>query len=344
MPTFRKELCDSIRPHLKGKKFSPGLVGGLDDILDHAGVPRDDGAAVSVPPAGSTPRFRKQMTDLLRPQLESGRFPAELVKAIDDLLDRAGCPRDADAPVGTPDEPAPPRDGPFAVPPGRLDVAGLRALLGLPRAGEFGDDAKKALLAALSNPRAAALTSADIDRAAADLGVSAKQIKAVRKVEVTASPFDKQGRPTILYERHVFTRNTIPKGRFNRSHPLLSGGPFGKGGFGPISAQYGKLASACALDPEAAFSGCSWGAFQILGEHAVSLGYSSAVAMGFALTEGEAAHLDCFLRFLRVNHLVDKLRACRAGDPASCVPFVSRYNGAGFREFKYHTKLAEALA
>lgn len=66
--------------------------------------------------------------------------------------------------------------------------------------------------------------------------------------------------------------------------------------------------------------------------------------MGFALTVSEAAHLDCFLRFLRVNNLVDELRACRAGNPASCVPFVRRYNGEQYAQFDYHKKLAAALA
>jgi hypothetical protein len=341
---FRKELFDSIRPDLKDGKFPVVLVDGLDNVLDRAGVPRDDGTAVTASAATGAPTtFRKELTDLVRANLATGSFSVELVKAIDALLDRAGCPRDGTAPAGAPPKPEP--VAPLAeVPPGRLDVAGLRAFLGLPRAGPFDDAAKSALLARLSNPKAPGLTDADIARAAADLGVSPNHIKAVRKVEVRKSPFDDHGRPTILYERHVFTRNTVPKGRFNASNPAISGGPYGKGGYGLASAQYGKLADACALDPEAAFRGCSWGAFQVLGEHAIDLGYPSAVAMGFALCVSEAAHLDCFLRFLKRNSLVDELRACRAGDPASCIPFVRRYNGQDFATFQYHKKLAAALA
>ena len=88
---------------------------------------------------------------------------------------------------------------------------------------------------------------------------------------------------------------------------------------------------------------CSWGAFQVLGEHAEGLDYESPYAMALALAESEGVHLDCFRRFVESRKLVDEFRACRRGDPESCVPFVQRYNGAGFRAFDYHTKLANAI-
>jgi|GEM_PF-715455 len=346
MAAFRKDLCDLIRPETQTGKLSGELVKQIDDILDRAGVARDDGGPPSAPKAtGSASALRKELTDLIRPHLAGGKFSDRLVQAIDSQLDRAGVPRDSAQSTGaSAAKPAQASNvSAAAVPPGRLDVAGLRSLLGLSAAGAFDQQAKDALLARLANPKAPSLSDADFDRAAADLNVPAKHIKAVRKVEVREAPFNAEGRPTILYERHVFARNTVPKGRFNGTHPAISGGPYGKGGYGSKSAQYGKLADACALDPEAAFSACSWGAFQVLGEHGRALGYGSAVAMGFALTASEAAHLDCFLRFLRVNGLVDKLRACRAGDAKSCIPFVRGYNGKGFAEFDYHNKLAKAL-
>jgi hypothetical protein len=163
-------------------------------------------------------------------------------------------------------------------------------------------------------------------------------IKAVRKVEAPRGSFDDEGRPTILYERHVFSRNSGR--RFDASHPILSSRT--QGGYGKFSIQYDKFADACALDPEAAFKACSWGAFQVLGENAVALGYASAYDMVQRLLVSEAAHLDSFIRFVRTNKLVDKLRACRAGDPASCVPFVKAYNGKDFAKNNYHVNLANA--
>lgn len=225
---------------------------------------------------------------------------------------------------------------------GRLTVEGLQHRLGVVVDGKFGPGSKKALAGALTNASAPALTAADFDRVAARLGVGANIIRAVRKVEAPRGAFDITGKPTHLYERHVANRNTVPPGRFAKSHPDLFGGPYGRGGYGAYSGQFDKLADACFLDPEAAFRACSWGAFQVLGENAVALGYPSAFDFALALVASEAAHLDSFVRFVETNGLVDELRQVRAGVPDSAIPFVSKYNGPGFREFNYHVNLTEA--
>lgn len=202
------------------------------------------------------------------------------------------------------------------------------------------------MVALLTNTKAPALTDDDYARAAADLGngVTVKHMKASKRVEAPRGAFDDAGRPSILYERHVFSRNTHPKGRFNADHADLSAlKGYGPGGYGSFGAQYGKLERAYALDPEAAFEACSWGAFQVLGENAAALGYESARAMAVELAKSEAAHLDSYVRFIKVNGLADDLGRCRAGDPDSCIPFVEGYNGHGFRQFSYHVKFAEAL-
>ena len=203
-----------------------------------------------------------------------------------------------------------------------------------------------AMIKKLTNTDAPALTNEDYERAAAELGhgVTPKHMRASKKVEAPRGAFDDKGRPTALYERHVFSRNTSPRGKFNATHPNLSAASgYGPGGYGAFSAQYGKLEAAYALDPEAAFEACSWGAFQVLGENAVQLGYASARDMACELAKSEAAHLDSYVRFIKVNGLADELGRCRAGDPESCIPFVERYNGSGFRRFSYHVKFAEAL-
>jgi hypothetical protein len=198
----------------------------------------------------------------------------------------------------------------------------------------------------ITNHQALALTDADYERAAAELGhgVTLRHMKASKKVEAPRGAFDDHGRPSILYERHVFSRNTHPKGRFNDSHPELSAlKGYGAGGYGSFGAQYGKLAAAYALEPEAAFEACSWGAFQVLGENATALGYETARAMAVELAVSEAAHLDSYVRFIKVNGLAEELGQCRPGDPDSCIPFVDGYNGHGFRAFNYHVHFAQAL-
>lgn len=226
----------------------------------------------------------------------------------------------------------------------RLTIEQLQTSIGVAADGQFGPKSRAALFAKLSNKNALAMTDADFVAAASRINVPVGHIKGVRKIEAPRGAYDDQGRPSILYERHKFRNNCVPVGRFNTSHPDISGPPYGAGGYGPFSAQYDRFAAACALDPEAAFRACSWGAFQVLGENAVACGYPSAYDMALSLTEGEGAHLDMFMRFLEAEHLVEAFRACRPHDPESCQAFVAAYNGSGYKEFHYDTKLAEAIA
>lgn len=257
------------------------------------------------------------------------------IKAAIEAMDVADTVVFGPAPNTLPVPTLPPRTG-------RLTVQGLQERLGVKADRVFGPLSKAALAKVLTNLSAPALTDADFDRLARQLGVGANIVRAVRKVEAPRGAFDVTGKPTHLYERHVASRNTDPKGRFDRSHPDLFGAPYGRGGYGSYSGQFDRLAGACFVDPEAAFRACSWGAFQVLGENAVALGYASAFDMAIELTRSEAAHLDSFARYVITNKLVDKLRMIRPGDADSAIPFVSVYNGPGFRQFDYHIKLAAA--
>jgi hypothetical protein len=225
----------------------------------------------------------------------------------------------------------------------RVTVRDVQTSIGVTVDGQFGDKSKTAFLAKLTNANPARLTLADFERTASDLRAPLAIVRAVNKVEAPRGAYDPAGRPTTLYERHVFARNSAPVGRFNLAVPDLSGGPYGRGGYGALSAQYGKLCRAMALDPHAALSACSWGAFQVLGENWLGMGYASPWDMVQTLaTGGEPAHLESFARFVQMKGLEDELRACKPGDPESCVPFVRGYNGAGFREFNYHVSLSDA--
>ena len=281
---------------------------------------------------------RKALADLLRPRLMPPGFnDRQFLAEFDRLLDAGGMPRDHHA--ASAPRPAAPRQAPAGP---RLTVRGVQQRLGVPVTGTFDELSRTALLATLSNPQADALTSEDFEAAGDELGVDPRIMRAVREIEAPRGPFDAEGRPTILFERHVFRRCCEPQGCFDASNPMISGRPYGRGGYGAYSAQYKKLLDACALDPEAALEACSWGAFQILGENAVALGYGSAFEMALALSTSEAAHLDSFVRFVKANGLVDELRMCRPGDAQSCIPFVRIYNGRDFRTYAYHVKLAEA--
>jgi hypothetical protein len=184
----------------------------------------------------------------------------------------------------------------------------------------------------------ATLSDADYATAAQALGCEVAAIKAVADVESKESPFDAQLRPTILYERHIFARNTVPKGKFNASNPDLSANSaYGPGGYGLKSAQYGKLARAYALDADAALKAPSWGKFQILGENHKACGYATVLEFVKAMTTSEREHLRAFAQFVAANPAMHQ--ALRAKNWAA---FAQRYNGPDYKKYNYDEKMKAA--
>ena len=216
-----------------------------------------------------------------------------------------------------------------------MDIVGLQHAIGVIEDGQFGPASKAALIAALSNRNAPAATPADIVVVASRLGASLAQLRAVANVESSGGGFDLQGRPKILFERHLFFRQT--QGRYGvTSYSSPDGG-------GYAESSWGKLTDACARDPEAALGACSWGKFQVLGLYWSSFGYASVWELAHSLTLGEAAHYELFARFIEHNNLKDELRSV-SSNPEDCRAFASGYNGKGYREFSYHTRIAKWMA
>ena len=176
------------------------------------------------------------------------------------------------------------------------------------------------------------LTQADFERAAKRLRCDIPSIRAVDEVESKGKGFYADGFPTILFERHIFRKYT--KGRYNRSHPHLSGE---QGGYGAAGAnQRRKFNEAFALDPEAAMMACSWGRYQIMGFNHAVCGYATVGEFVDAMKESEGKQLDAFVTFVIKNRLDKHLRN---RDWAS---FAEGYNGKGYRENKYDSKMAIA--
>ena len=105
------------------------------------------------------------------------------------------------------------------------------------------------------------LSESDFEAAASSLGVDVAAIKAVCEVEAPRGGFQSNGEPTILFERHLFSRYT--HGKWDASNPDISNPK--PGGYGGTVAQHGRLQRAAKLDRQAALKATSWGKFQILG-------------------------------------------------------------------------------
>lgn len=200
--------------------------------------------------------------------------------------------------------------------------------------GLCGPATRAAIVAAFTNTDAPAVNDADIAALASRLGCTTKQLRAVAKVESGGSAFDKQGRPKILYERHIFHRLT--DGR----HSVTPYSNRVRGGYGEDS--WAKLAKAACLDVDAAFSSISIGRFQVMGMHWRTLGYPSPLEMAYSAVESEAAHFHMLARFIEANSLKDELAALST-NPETNRAFARAYNGLAYEDFAYHRKLADEM-
>lgn len=168
------------------------------------------------------------------------------------------------------------------------------------------------------------------------LGVGEDELHAFIDVETRGSGFDEQGRPVILFERHIFYRYLPPELRERAVRAgLASKVP---GGYGRSSEQYPKLAKAMRIDRKAALYSCSWGLCQIMGfNHAVA-GYDTVEDMVQAFMDDEEAHLQAAILFIQKNHLGDELRR------HDWAGFARGYNGSNYRINNYDARLKAAFA
>lgn len=184
------------------------------------------------------------------------------------------------------------------------------------------------------------LSEADLERAATRLGVPLAALKAINTVESNGRGFLDDGRPVILYERHIAYRLMAEIGAdadaLARRYPNVINPA--RGGYAGGSSEWSRLATARqVVDPHFGIpeESCSWGQFQIMGFHWHDLGYESIDAFVAAMSTSEAAQLDAFCRFIEAEPaLIKALKACKWAD------FARLYNGPDYKRNLYDIKLA----
>ncbi|MES0207947.1 N-acetylmuramidase family protein [Mesorhizobium sp. M0028] len=178
------------------------------------------------------------------------------------------------------------------------------------------------------------LDDLDLPKLGARIGVGEDEIHAFLDVETCGSGFDNQGRPTILFEPHVFYRNLSGAAR---SKAVAAGLAYPKWGGKPYPRDsYPRLKAACAIDETAALKSASWGLGQVLGENFEAAGFLTVQAMVEAMKDDEENQLLAAVNFIKANKLDDNLRA------HDWAGFAKGYNGAGYRKNSYDTRLADA--
>jgi len=176
------------------------------------------------------------------------------------------------------------------------------------------------------------LSAATFSDVTSRLGVEPAAIWAVLAVETSGCGFLPDRRPKILFERHVFHRQT--GGRFDDEAPDISNSQ--SGGYGPEGVhQYDRLARAIPLDRAGALKSSSWGLGQTMGFNFAELGFDNVELMVAAVKKSEDSHLLAMERFIK-NHGIDQaLKSHRWAD------FADVYNGPNFEDNNYDGKLRD---
>lgn len=178
------------------------------------------------------------------------------------------------------------------------------------------------------------LTAQDFQDAADQLGCEVADVKAVCEVEAPRGGFLPSGEPTILFERHQFSKRTGRK--FDISHPHISNRQ--PGGYKGGQAEHIRLAEAVALDRDAALESTSWGKFQIMGFNYAPAGFESLQEFINAMFQSEGRQLKAFVSFIQHEGMAGFLRERR------WAAFARRYNGPNYAINNYDTKMAAAHA
>lgn len=180
-------------------------------------------------------------------------------------------------------------------------------------------------------------SEASIAVMAAELGVPYFRLRGVIEVEAPRGPFDREGRPAMLFEPFHFYRRipTSKQGEALDAGVAMTRQP--RRGEYPDDS-YPKLARALEIDAKAALESCSWGRGQVMGFNFKDAGYPNVFAMVEAFKRSESEQLRGMVSFIKAKGLVGALKA---GNEHA---FAKGYNGKNYAMLGYHTKIAAAWA
>jgi len=193
------------------------------------------------------------------------------------------------------------------------------------------------------------LKNEDLVQAAQVLDVPLASVYAVNEVESKGKGFLSNGKPVILFERHIMYR-LLATPRHDGDNPdelkrhadqLAAANPAivnpKPGGYAGGTAEHQRLSHARLIDDTAALESASWGAFQIMGFHWQRLGYVSVQAFVEDMGAGESQQLAAFVRFIQTDPVLHKALKGR-----KWAEFAKLYNGPDYQRNLYDIKLQRA--
>ena len=167
-------------------------------------------------------------------------------------------------------------------------------------------------------------------------------LKAVIEIESSGRGFLKDGRPKILFEGHVFWRRLkaykIDPAPLAKSQPAIVYQNWTRQHYLTGTLEYQRLQKARAIHDSAALESASWGLFQIMGFHAVNMGYKTVQEYVKYQEKSESEHLRAFGLF--ISRIQPKcLEALKTKNWAE---FARHYNGAQYAQNQYDKKLEKS--
>jgi hypothetical protein len=180
------------------------------------------------------------------------------------------------------------------------------------------------------------ITDAQLNQLAVQFGIPYRNAKAVFDIESSGNGFRKDGFPTILFEPHVFQRQT--NGRFKASHPNINRDSYDTSYYKAFPDAKKNFDLAFSLDPTAAMMSTSWGLGQIMGFNHKAAGFSTVAQMVEAFKKNEFEQAKGMFNFIKSNPTM--FNAVKNNDWDT---FARLYNGASYKKMGYDTKLKVAF-
>ena len=181
-----------------------------------------------------------------------------------------------------------------------------------------------------------AITEDDILALAKSLVIELATIKAVIAVESSGSWLQKDGRPIIRFESHIFS--DLTNNVYDKDYPNISSKRYNPSlNLSSSEKEYSRFDIAKNLNQTAALKSASYGAFQIMGFNHAIVGFKN-VQDFYQAMHSPKEQLKAFGQFLINNSLVKSLRN------KDWKGFAYSYNGSSYHLHNppYDVRLANA--
>jgi len=196
--------------------------------------------------------------------------------------------------------------------------------------------------------RAKRLDDVDLPRIGHEIGVGEDVIHAILEVESRGFGFRDDGRPVILFEPLQFYRQLKgdPDAQQRAIRAGLASRTWSRKTYN--KDQYALLKRAMQINHDAALRATSWGLGQVMGFNYALAGWPDVESFVKAMMDDEENHLLAMINFIKSARLDDELRTLEHATTqnaklAAAGDFARGYNGPGYKQNKYDTRIVAAL-